>query len=132
MSGFDPQAFSDQFSRTFNGGDVDGLVAMYAPDAVYVVRPDKVVSGAALRKALSDLLAFKPHIEADLQSCVTAADTALLIQTWSLSIPRNDGGPPVRRSGTGTDILKRAESGEWKILIDNPLGTALPPVKSGS
>lgn len=126
MTAFDPNAFWDRFGRTFNDGDVDGLVAMYASDAVYVVRPDKVVSGDGLRKALADLLALKPRIDARLQSCVTAADVALLIQNWSLSIPRSDGGSPILRSGTGTDILRRGEDGEWKILIDNPLGTDLP------
>jgi ketosteroid isomerase-like protein len=56
-----PEALMRSFSACLNRGDLDGLVALYEPGAVFVPRPGVVVHGqAAIRDALGQLLTLAP------------------------------------------------------------------------
>jgi ketosteroid isomerase-like protein len=60
-----PEALMRTFSACLNVGDLDGLVALYEPDAVFEPQPGVVVHGrAAVRDALDQLLALGPTITA--------------------------------------------------------------------
>jgi hypothetical protein len=56
-----PEDLSRLFVERANAGDVDGLVALYEPDAVLAFPPGQVTAGSpAIRQAYERLLADRP------------------------------------------------------------------------
>ena len=61
-----PKALMRCFADRLNTADLDGLVALYEPSAVFEPQPGHVVHGhTAIRQALADLLAIRPKLIAD-------------------------------------------------------------------
>ncbi len=55
-----PQEMIDTFFERFNAGDIEAVLALYEPDAVFVDEPGKVVQGTdALRESLTAFMAGK-------------------------------------------------------------------------
>jgi ketosteroid isomerase-like protein len=60
-----PEDLSRLFVERANAGDVDGLVALYEPDAVLAFPPGQVTTGGhAIRQAYERLLADRPAFTA--------------------------------------------------------------------
>lgn len=51
-------------------------------------------------------------------------DIALLFVRYAWTIPTPDGRT-TEIGGLSTDVLRRQGDGTWRMVIDNPLGTAL-------
>lgn len=113
------QAFMDRF----NAGDLDGLVALYTPDATLVPQPGQVVSGhAAIREALQGFLAVKGRIELDTTYAVASGDIALLRSAWRLTGTGPDG-QPLAMAARSNEVARRQADGGWLIAIDHPYGS---------
>jgi uncharacterized protein (TIGR02246 family) len=96
-----PEALMRTFSAHLNAGDLDGLVALYEPAAVFEPQPGVVVHGrAAIRDALDQLLALGPTITADTVQVLAGGDVALVVNEWAMTGTAPDGtavrqgGPP--------------------------------------
>ncbi|MGH2585130.1 MAG: YybH family protein [Dehalococcoidia bacterium] len=110
------------FNDRLNTGDLDGLVALYEPDAAFVPQSGQVVAGtAALRDTLAAFLALKPAITGETLQEVQANEVALVTNRWELRGAGPDG-QPVSMAGVSADILRRQPDGSWRILIDSPWG----------
>lgn len=115
-----------QFNDRLNAGDLDGLLALYEPDAAFVPQSGQVVAGvSAIREALANLLALKPTIAGETLHVVEAHEVALVTVKWELRGTGPDGGS-VRRSGVSADVLCRQPDGSWRVLIDHPSGGSAP------
>lgn len=113
------------FQDAFNAGDLDGLVSLYAPDAVFVpVRRKAAIGSASIREALADLLAVKGKFELDLKCRQQVGDIALGILEWKLQRSSLDGNP-VRLDGLAAAVIHRQDDRHWLILIDNLFPFAL-------
>ena len=63
MPSHSPEELDQLFSEALNAGDLDALVALYEPQAVFITDPGKTVTGtAAIREVLSAFVAMKPKI----------------------------------------------------------------------
>ncbi len=119
-----PEALHHLWVEGVNGGDLDGLAALYEPGAAFVVRPGEVVAGLpAVREATAGLLALHPRATLEVKTVVRAGDLALLLSTWHLD-GTNAEGAPVAVSGQTADVARRQEDGTWRFAIDNPWGDA--------
>jgi uncharacterized protein (TIGR02246 family) len=115
-----PEALMRTFSAHLNGGDLDGLVALYEPDAVFEPQPGVVVHGrAAIRDALGQLLALGPTITAGTVQVLTGGDIALVVNEWSLTGTAPDG-TAVRQGGRSADVVRRQPDGRWLVVVDKP------------
>jgi uncharacterized protein (TIGR02246 family) len=115
-----PQSLLRTFSERLNSHDIDGLLALYEPTAVFEPRPGTVVTGTvAIRTALSALLATRPMIASRIDQALTADDVALVLNTWELTGIAPDGSP-VRQGGRSTDVVRRQPDGRWLVAIDKP------------
>ena len=115
-----PEALMRTFTDRVHAGDLDGLVALYEPAAVFEPQPGVVVEGhEAIRQALAELLALRPTMVAETVEVLRADDVALVINEWTMTGTAPDGSE-VRQGGRSADVVRRQPGGGWLVLIDHP------------
>jgi ketosteroid isomerase-like protein len=123
----------DMTVKAFLAGDVDAIVAVYAPDAtVYPPGPPSVAKGSvAIRKVMADFLGqftvrefrtFDTTYE-------TAGDLSVGWGQWVLVAAPKAGGDPVRMEARFTSIAKKL-GGKWLYVSDH--ASLSPPVAPNS
>jgi ketosteroid isomerase-like protein len=75
----------------------------------------------ALREALSQLLAARPHLRNTVRRVLVSDDVALLLLDWEIRIAMPNQNETVE-CGTATQIAERCSDGMWRLRISNPLG----------
>ena len=107
-----------------NRGDLDGLVALYEPEAAFVAQPGQVVAGhAAVRDATAGLLALKPTATLEVRTSIVAGDLAPVISTWRVADVGSDGAA-VHLEGQTSGVVRWKQDGAWRFVIDHPWGNA--------
>ncbi|MFF2372148.1 YybH family protein [Agromyces sp. NPDC058110] len=123
-----PVAALDQlnlaFAERFNARDLDGLMALNAPDVVFVPAPGQPVQGeSAVRGALEQFLGLALPITMTVRHVFRSGDTGLAIADWSITGTAPDGSD-VALAGTTADVAVFDEQHGWRYAVDNPFGTA--------
>jgi ketosteroid isomerase-like protein len=104
-----PEDLSRLFVERANAGDVEGLVALYEPEAVLAFPPGAVSVGSqAIREAYQRLLADRPTFAAGEQR------PALRHGELALTSTRLVGG------GATVEVARRQPDGTWLWVIDQP------------
>lgn len=115
-----PETLLRSFAEFVRAGDLDNLVGLYEPNAVFEPEPGVVVEGVhAIREALAAMLALDPQLVADTLQVLYADDIALVVNEWTMTATAPDG-TPVHRGGRSADVLRRQPDGTWLVLIDRP------------
>ena len=118
-----PDAVLQSIVDGINAGDLDSLMTLYEPDAVFATQPGKLTNGLpGIREALSNFVAAKGRLDLKVTRVLAAGDVALVIGVWSFVGTGRDG-QPLRLSAKSADVLRRQEDGTWRFVIDNPWGT---------
>jgi uncharacterized protein (TIGR02246 family) len=116
-----PEELHTLVCQAVNAGDIPAALALYEPNASFVVEPGKVVTGTeAIREALSGFITTKPTITIDAKA-VESGDLALAYGTWSLTATRPDGSA-ISDSGQSRVVARRQPNGDWLVVIDDPNG----------
>jgi ketosteroid isomerase-like protein len=102
-----PEDLDRLFLSRANAGDVDGLVALYEPDAVLALAPGRLAVGsAAIRAVYADLLADRPRFAGEIRPSIRNGDIAITSTT---------------RTGNATvEVARRQPDGTWLWMIDQP------------
>jgi uncharacterized protein (TIGR02246 family) len=109
--------------EAMNRCDIDAALSHYEPDAVLVAQPGMAVVGhAAIRQALTQMLAGQPTLTTHAVDIIPAGNLALYHAAWSMTVTAPDGSP-VTVGAKSADVLRQQPGGEWKIAVDNPWGT---------
>jgi uncharacterized protein (TIGR02246 family) len=117
-----PTEVIELFAELMGRGELDEALALYEEDAAFAPEPGRLLQGkAAIRSALEGFVALRPTMTGAIEKVVTAGDTALVINDWSLSGTDPDGNP-VDMAAKSADVLRRRADGTWGILIDDPWG----------
>ncbi|MFF2274120.1 YybH family protein [Agromyces sp. NPDC058136] len=112
------------FAERFNARDVDDLLALFAPDAVFVPAPGQPLQGTEqVRAALEQFLALGLPISMTVRHVFASGGTGLSIADWSLQGAGPDGSE-VSLGGSTADVAAYDETHGWRFVIDNPFGTA--------
>ncbi len=120
-----PEQTIDQANEAFNRGDLEAVLSYYEKHAVWVVMPEHIVSGKpGLRKEFEELFRINPQVIKEKSHVIECEDLALCSIRWSLAGTASDG-KLLNVKGVGSTILRRQADGHWKIVIDNPWGTAI-------
>jgi len=113
------------FAERFAAADLDGLLELYAPDALLLPQAGSEVRGhAAIREALGGFIALGGRFTMAPPRCLRAGDIAVLHADWQLSASGPDG-QPIHLGGHTADVVQRQADGTWRIVIDNPWGDAV-------
>ncbi|WP_067168795.1 YybH family protein [Microtetraspora niveoalba] len=104
-----PEDLSRFVVERLNAGDVEGLVALYEPDAVLALPDGQVATGSQeIRRAYEHLVTGKPTFTPGRQQpTLRNGDLALT----SVRLP--DGGFTV-------EVARRQDDGTWLWVIDQP------------
>jgi uncharacterized protein (TIGR02246 family) len=122
MPARDPKDVDRVFADALNAGDLDALVALYEPQATLTPEPGKTVVGhAAIRAALAQFVAGKPHIELVPRVVAQTGDLALVCARWKLSMTGPDGNR-AELAGQSIEVLRRQPAGDWLFAMDEPFG----------
>ena len=120
MPAHSPDELDQSFSEALNAGDLDALVALYEPQAVFVSEPGQTVTGtAAIREVLSAFVSMNPTITMEVQTLGQLDDLALTSARWKMAGTGPDG-QPVEMSGHSTEVCRRQADGTWLFAIDDP------------
>ena len=124
MNARTPDEIDTLFAKALNAGDLDGLVALYEPQASLMPSPGNVVTGSqAIRDALSGFLAAKPSMTLTARTVAQTGDLALVTALWKLEMTGPDG-KPATMNGQSVEVVRRQPGGHWLFAIDFPFGVA--------
>jgi uncharacterized protein (TIGR02246 family) len=124
-SSTDPHALTAAFTAALNAGDLDAILACFAPDATMRTPQGAVISGAeALRAEFAATVAAGAHLTNAPRLALPAGDGArLLVVDWTLAITAPDG-TRATLTGTTANVARRSPDGGWRYTLLNPLGTS--------
>ena len=115
-----PEDTLRRFAQHIRERDLEKLVALYEPDALFSPEPKVKVKGhAGLRAAFQDLFVLEPVLELVPAQVHESGDLALVENDWTLSGTAPDG-TSVSKSGRSSVVLRRDSDGTWLIAIDRP------------
>ena len=105
-----PEDLTRKFVDAVNAGDVEGLVALYEPDAVIAFPPGELTVGHdAIRELYTGMLAAKPHF--DYEQPLTTLISGDLALT---ATPAQD------EAGVRAQVVRRQSDGSWLRVLDRP------------
>jgi len=123
MSARTPEDTHRLFVEAFNAGDVDGLVALYEPQAVLCRGDGQPMAGLpAIREAFQAFLLAKPMITLQTKYAVRMGDVALLRAQWEITGMDPSGQPLTPTRHSSTEVVRRQPDGTWCYVIDHPFG----------
>ncbi len=98
-----------------NNQDLDGLMALYAPDAAMVLPNGSTVTGTeAIREQWAGLLAMEGRMTLRSRYAIEAGDLAILSNQWSFTAGELTMG------ATTAEVARRQADGGWLYVIDSP------------
>jgi uncharacterized protein (TIGR02246 family) len=115
------QEVHERFERAFNKKDLNAIVALYEPEAVFVSSDGAVLHGhKEIRRAFARYFETNVRIEMKTVGIVESTGGLVLMHArWTLRGTGTDGQPMEQR-GTSAEVLRRQPNGTWLYALDNP------------
>ena len=108
----------EEYDVAVNAGDVDGLVSLYADDAVRMPPNNPASVG---KEAIHDWFqaVFEQYYATELdQTCeevLVCGDWAFVWGTYTVTLTPKVGGEPIRHAGEWMEFHKRQPADSWSI-----------------
>jgi len=111
---------SRQGVAEFNAGNLDGLMALYADDAVHMPPNNPIIIGKdSLRSGFEEFLAANTsELSSTVEDIGVSGDWAFLRLSYTQSITPKDGGDTTQEVGKWVLILERQADDSWRITTD--------------
>jgi uncharacterized protein (TIGR02246 family) len=104
-----------------NNQDLDGLMALYSPDATLVLMDGSTVTGTeAIREQYAGILEMKGRMTLRSRYVIEAGDLAVLSNEWTLTA----GDQTI--SAVTAEVARREPDGGWLYIIDHPFASLEP------
>ena len=105
----------------FNDQDLEGLVALYAPDASLVQLDGTTLTGVdAIREAYAAFLELKGHMTVRSRYAIEAGDLAVLSNEWRYTVGDQS------MSAVTAEVARRQPDGGWLYVVDHPWASLEP------
>ena len=107
-------------------GDLDAAVALYEPNATFVVTPERVVTGQAAIREVLQAMAEESTGSVEAVTVVPSADGSVAVTRTkgSVTVPGTDGAS-VTRPFHSVEVVRKQPDGTWRFVIDDPSGEGL-------
>ena len=120
-----PEGVIPSLVERFNARNVEAMMALYAPEAVFVANDGRTVTDRAEMAAQFERdMSLGLPLKADVRHVFVGGDTAQIVVDWTIAGKGADG-KEVRLGGSASDIVRRGADGLWRYIIDNNQGTAV-------
>ena len=117
-----PEQAVELLDRAFRQKDIETVLSFYEEAAVVVSEPGKTMRGAASLRAFFEQAMLAGATARQLKTWTVEADgVVLFISRWVLATAAS-GEDAGERTFVATTVFRKQPDGEWKILIDNPVG----------
>jgi ketosteroid isomerase-like protein len=121
----EPEGVIPSLVERFNSGNVDAMMALYAPEAVFIANDGRAITdrteiAAQFRRDMSLGLPLKANV----RHVFVGDDTAQIVVDWSIA-GKGPDDDDVHLGGSASDIVRRGSDGFWRYIIDNSQGTAV-------
>lgn len=114
MSAMSPEEICRLFQQYMAEGDIDSVLSVYDPDAVFLNQSGEVKKGGeALRQELAPFAAVKAIFDYNIKQVIQAGEIALMHTQWTVSAPQ-----PM--SVYAIEVARRQPNGTWRWLIGDP------------
>lgn len=114
MSAKSPEEICRLFQQYMAEGDIDPVLSVYHPEAVFLNQSGEVKKGKeGLRKELAPFAAVKAIFEFNIKQVVQTGDIALMHTEWKISSPQ-------QISVYAIEVAHRQPDGTWRWLIGDP------------
>ena len=123
------QAVDEAWRKAITANDLDGIMAVYAADAVMWLPDAPEAKGReAIRKSYVALLAANTMTGATFANThyQTSGDLSVGWGDFTLSLSPKAGGTPVTMSGRFS-VIARNENGTWVYVVDHASAQPAPP-----
>ena len=109
-----PAEICGLFKQYMGEGDIDSVLSIYDPEAVFLNQSGEVKKGAkALKQELAPFAAMKATFDFKIKQVVQSDDIALMHTEWKVS-------SPVSMSVYAIEVARRQPDGTWRWLIGDP------------
>jgi ketosteroid isomerase-like protein len=117
-----PEEICILFRRYMREGDIDSVLTLYDPKAVFLSESEETKKGEALREELATLVAAKTIFDFSIKQVIQSGDIALMHTDWTVSSPR-------QMFFYAIEVARRQQDGTWRWLIGDPytVGKRLAP-----
>ena len=110
-----PQEVHTLFVDAFNRSDIEELVALYEPNAIFVSGSVIAKGHDAIREAYQGILAAGGRMELETLTLLDSGDgLGMLHASWTIR------GDSFVRVGISTEVVRRQLDGTWLFVIDEP------------
>ncbi len=101
--------------RAVNNEDVEGFLALYAPDACMVLPDGSTITGhETIRELATQLMAMKGRMKVRTRYVIEAGDLAILSNEWTYTVGDQTVG------ATTAEVARRQADGGWLYVVDHP------------
>jgi uncharacterized protein (TIGR02246 family) len=109
-----PEQICQLFQQYMAGGDIEALLSIYDPEAVFLNQSGEVKHGRqGLREELAPLASAKAIFDFSIKQIIQSGDIALMHTQWTVSSPQ-----PM--SAYAIEVARRQQDGAWCWLIGDP------------
>jgi ketosteroid isomerase-like protein len=120
-----PEDVIPQLVERFNSRKIEEMMALYAPDAVFVANDGRTITdrnefAAQFQRDMDLGLPLKANV----RHVFVGSDTAQIVLDWSID-GKGPDGKDIHLGGTASDVVRRGADGFWRYIIDNNQGTAV-------
>ena len=112
-----PEDVSRELVTMLRRGDVDAVMDLYEPDALFADVDAVYVGSAEIRTAHERFV--EAGLELTLRESATLRVGELALVHWSWSV---SDGAGTTVEGSSAEVLRRQPDGSWKFVIDNSDG----------
>ena len=117
-----PEDWPRQFEDQLNAGDLNGVMALYEPEARFVTRTgERLVGGNAIRKVLGGLIEAKTQFHSRVVRAVIVGEITQLYTDFE-GRTEDDSGKTVPVHAKAIEVLRRQPDGGWKLIMGDPNG----------
>ena len=109
-----PEEICRLFQQYMAEGDLDSVLSVYDPEAVFLNQSGEVKQGRdGLRQELAPFAAMKAIFAFNIKHVIQSGDIALMHTEWQVSAPQ-----PM--SVYAIEVARRQSDGTWRWLIGDP------------
>ncbi len=120
-----PEDVIPSLIERFNSGKVEAMMALYAPEAVFIANDGRTVTDRAeIAAQFQRDMSLGLPLKANVRHVFVSGDTAQIVVDWSID-GKGPTGEDVHLGGSACDIVRRGADGLWRYIIDNNQGTAV-------